>query len=259
MVVDFLAQKNLGGYDLRSLALVGGGGAPLPQAVGEKLRETTGLSYVEGYGLSETMSQTHFNPPDRPKLQCLGLPTFDTDARVVDPDTLEELPPGEQGEIIVAGPQVMREYWNKPGKTREALLERDGKTFLRTGDIGRMDEEGYFFMVDRAKRMINAAGFKVWPAEVESSLYQHPAIREVCVIGVPDERRGETVEAVVVPDDPQRADADEIIAWAKEHMAGYKVPRLIKFVDSLPRSGTGKIQWRELQEREAEAIRQKSG
>lgn len=250
MVVDFLANPKIGDYDLSSLVIVGGGGAPLPAAVGEKLNDLTGLRYQEGYGLSETISQTHVNPPDRPKLQCLGVPHFDVDARVVNPETLEELGPNEEGEIVISGPQVMRGYWKRPEADEEAFFERDGKRFFRTGDIAVYDEEGYFFMVDRLKRMINASGYKVWPSEIESILYKHPAIQEACVIGIPDEQRGETAKAFVVLREGKDATAEEIIEWSKGEMAAYKYPRQIEFIDALPKSGSGKILWRELQERE---------
>ena len=258
MVIDFLANPKIRDYDLHTLMLVGGGGAPLPEAVGERLYELLGLRYVEGYGLSETISQTHFNPPDRPKLQCLGIPAFDVDARVIDPETLEELGPNQVGEIICSGPQVLRGYWRRPEETEEVFLTRDGKRFLRTGDLGQYDDEGYYFMVDRLKRMINASGFKVWPAEVESILYKHPAVQEACVIGVSDPRRGETVKAFVVVRQEQRGTVseEEIIEWSKGQMAAYKYPRMLQFVDALPRSGTGKILWRELQERERAAASQ---
>jgi fatty-acyl-CoA synthase len=253
MVVDFISNPRIGEYDLSSLAWMRGGGAAMPDAVVKKLHDLTGLEYVEGYGMSETMAATHINPPQRPKPQCLGIPVFDVDARVIDPDTLEEVPHGESGELIMHGPQVMLGYWRNPEATREAFIERDGKRFLRTGDLVRCDEEGYYFMTDRLKRMINASGFKVWPAEVETLMYRHPAIKEVCVIGTRDDRRGETVKAYVVLDPMQvgSVNEDEIIAWAHEHMAAYKVPRVVQFVDSLPKSGSGKIQWRQLQENEA--------
>ncbi len=251
MVVDFLSNPEVGRYDLSSLVIVGGGGAPLPAAIGEKLHDLTGLRYEEGYGLSETISQTHMNPPGRPKLQCLGVPSFDVDARVVDPETLEEVGAGEEGEIVVSGPQVMEGYWNRPEADEESFFERDGKRFFRTGDLGKYDEEGYFFMVDRLKRMINAGGYKVWPAEVESILYRHPAIQEACVIRAPDPRRGETAKAIVVLREGEKVSGEEIIEWAKGEMAAYKYPRSVEFVDSLPRSGSGKILWRELQEQEA--------
>lgn len=252
MVVDFLANPGLDRYDLSSLLLVGGGGAPLPEAVGERLYQVTGLRYVEGYGLTETMSQTHFNPIHRPKLQCLGVPVFDVNCKVVDIDTLRELGPGQEGEILVRGPQVFKGYWNKSKETEEAFIEIDGLKWFRTGDIGRYDEEGYFFIVDRAKRMINASGFKVWPTEVEGYLYKHPAILEACVVGTPDPRRGEDVKAFVMlrPEYQGKVTADEIIQWCRERMAAYKVPRRIEFIDSLPKSGTGKILWRVLQDQE---------
>lgn len=256
MVVDFLANPNLKAEDIASLTSISGGGAALPEAVGEKLFNLTGLRFVEGYGLSETISQTHFNPPNRPKMQCLGVPAFDVDARVIDPATGKELGVGEIGEIIVNGPQVMVGYYNRDDENRSAFLELDGKKFFRTGDIGRYDEEGYFFIVDRVKRMINASGFKVWPTEVESYLYKHPAIQQACVVGVPDPRRGETVKAFVIlnNDYEDKVTAEEIIEWSKNHMAAYKYPRLIEFRKSFPMTSSGKILWRTLQEEEKHKV-----
>lgn len=251
MLFDLLASPALDAERLRSLQGIRGGGAAMPAAVVARLKALTGLDYVEGYGMSETMAATHINPVHRPKPQCLGIPVFDVDARVVDPVTLENLAPGEVGEIIVHGPQLMRGYWQQPEATRAAFVEREGRRFLRTGDLARVDEDGYWFMVDRLKRMINAAGFKVWPAEVEALMYQHPAVQEACVIGVPDARRGETVKALVVlkPDQVGIVSEQALIDWAHAHMAAYKSPRQIEFVPSLPRSGSGKVLWRELQER----------
>lgn len=252
MVIDFLANPKLREYDLSSLSVIAGGGAPLPEAVGEKLFEATGLKYVEGYGLSETISHTHFNPPDRPKLQSLGVPAFGVDARIIDPVTLKELGVGEVGEIVVNGPQVFKGYYNQPEETEQAFVELDGKKFFRTGDIGRVDEEGYFFFVDRVKRMINASGFKVWPTEVESILYKHPAIQQACVVGVPDPKRGETVKAFVILNDDYvgKVTEEEIIEWSKGQMAAYKYPRIIEFRKTLPTTASGKILWRQLQEEE---------
>lgn len=252
MVIDFLANPKLREYDLSSLSVIAGGGAPLPEAVGEKLFEATGLKYVEGYGLSETISHTHFNPPDRPKLQSLGVPAFGVDARIIDPVTLKELGVGEVGEIVVNGPQVFKGYYNQPEETEQAFVELDGKKFFRTGDIGRVDEEGYFFFVDRLKRMINASGFKVWPTEVESILYKHPAIQQACVVGVPDPKRGETVKAFVILNDDYvgKVTEEEIIEWSKGQMAAYKYPRIIEFRKTLPTTASGKILWRQLQEEE---------
>jgi len=251
MIQDFFLNPNIDKYDLSSIRRLSGGGAAMPAAVAQRLANV-GVTYIEGYGLTETIGATHINPPDHPKQQCLGIPIFDTDSRVIDPATLRELPPGEVGEIIMHGPQVFLGYWNKPQDTAQVFIEVDGKRFFRSGDLGRMDEDGYFFIVDRLKRMINASGYKVWPTEVESLMYQHPAVQEACIIGAKDAHRGETVKAVIVPraEWRDRVEAQAIIDWCREHMAAYKVPRLIEFVDALPKSGSGKIMWRELQERE---------
>ena len=251
MLIDFLANPRLADHDLSSLAGIRGGGAAMPEAICAKLKALTGLDYVEGYGMSETMAATHINPPQRPKAQCLGIPVFDVDARVVDPLTLAPVAPGESGEILIHGPQLMLGYWRQPEATQQAFVEIEGKRFLRTGDLGRIDGDGYFFMTDRLKRMINVSGFKVWPAEVEALMYHHPAIQEACVIGVPDERRGETVKALVVLKPGAIASAQAIIDWAHAHMAAYKSPRLVEFVAALPKSGSGKVMWRALQEQAA--------
>jgi fatty-acyl-CoA synthase len=250
MVVDLLSSPSIGMYDLSSLHSVGGGGAAMPEAIAQKLEKLCGLTYLEGYGLSETIAATHINPVQHPKKQCLGIPIFGVDSRVVNPDTLEELKVGEIGEIITHGPQVFEGYWNKPEANQECFVQIDGKRFFRTGDLARVDEEGYFFLVDRLKRMINASGFKVWPAEVESMLYAHPDITEAAIIAQRDARRGETVKAVVVKRSGSSVSEEEIIAWARTQMAAYKVPRSVEFVDALPKSGSGKIMWRSLQERE---------
>lgn len=260
MMIDFLANPRIDEYDLSSLEGIGGGGAPLPASVGERLLAMTGLQYVEGYGLTETMAQTHANPSDRAKMQCLGIPLFDVDARVVDPATLEQLGPNVDGEILVSGPQVFLGYWNQPEETAQAFVELDGKRFFRMGDLGHYDEDGYFFHTDRIKRMINASGFKVWPAEVEMHLYRHPAVQEVCAISSPDERRGETVKALVVLRGSHRdTTPEEIIAWARGEMAAYKCPQSVEFVESLPKSASGKVLWRALQERERERVTREVG
>ena len=252
MIQDFFMNPNIDRYDLSSIQKLSGGGAAMPAAVAQRLQDR-GITYYEGYGLSETMGATHINPPNRAKQQCLGIPIYGVDSRVVDPATFEELAAGEVGEIVTHGPQVFLGYWNRPEDSAQSFIEIDGKRFLRTGDLGRVDEEGYFFLVDRLKRMINASGFKVWPTEVESLMYRHPAVLEACVIGTRDAHRGETVKALVVlrHEWRGRVDGAAIIDWCRQNMAAYKVPRIINFVDTLPKSGSGKIQWRELQEREA--------
>lgn len=252
MLVDFLSNPDLKKYDLSSLKVLGGGGAAMPEALARKLEEVFGLPYVEGYGLSETMAPTHINPPQRAKRQCGGIPIFNTDARIVDVESLKELGPNEVGEIIVHGPQVFKGYWKQDEATRQAFIEHDGKRFFRTGDLGYYDEEGYFFITDRLKRMINASGYKVWPAEVEALLYAHPDIQEACIIGTPDGYRGESVKAVIVlkEESRKRLSPEDISEWARGRMAAFKVPRVVEFVEQLPKTPTGKILWRELQEKE---------
>ena len=253
MIIDLFGSPNYKSFDLTSLRYLSGGGAAMPHAVAERLQREFGLTFAEGYGLTETAAPSHANPPERAKLQCLGIPIFGVDSRIVDPETLRELPDGETGEIVTHGPMVFKGYWGHPEATRAAFVEIDGKAFFRTGDLGRRDEEGYFFLTDRLKRMINASGFKVWPSEVELLLFKCPLVQEACVIGARDAYRGETVKAVIVLRAEARgtATAQDIIDWARGHMAVYKVPRLIEFVDALPKSGAGKVMWRQLQEREA--------
>lgn len=249
MVVDMLSDPDIDQYDISSLTGIGGGGAAMPAAVAKKLQDKTGLIYMEGYGLSETIAATHANPPHACKPQCLGVPFIGVDSRVIDVDTLKEVEPGVTGEIIMRGEQIFQGYWNRPDATEEAFVEVAGERFFRSGDLGYYDEEGYFFLVDRVKRMINASGFKVWPAEVESLMYAHPAIQEVCIISVPHERRGETVKAVVVLSaGKQDTTEQDIINWCQENMAAYKCPQIVSFADSIPKSPTGKIMWRHLQD-----------
>ncbi|WP_135228663.1 long-chain-fatty-acid--CoA ligase [Deinococcus fonticola] len=248
MIIDLMSSPTFNPDDLKTLRRVTGGGASLPEAVGKRLLDTTGIEYMEGYGLSETMAQSHTNPEGRQKFQCLGIPLFNVDARVVDVDTLEEVQPGQSGEIVIHGPQVMQGYWNRPEDTARAFVTLDGKAFLRTGDLGYMDDEGYFFFSDRLKRMVNVSGMKVWPAEVENKLHAHPAVQEACVISVPDERTGERARALIVLKPGHAVSAEELQDWARGEMAPYKVPREYQFVESLPRSPTGKVAWRPLQD-----------
>jgi fatty-acyl-CoA synthase len=252
MVIDLLGSANMAQFDLSSLQNIGGGGAAMPEAVAQRLLDQFGLRYIEGYGLTETAAPSHTNPPDAPKKQCLGIPFMSVDARVVDPETLKELPQGESGEIVMSGPQIFKGYWKRPEATASAFFQRDGKSFFRSGDMGRIDEEGYFFMTDRLKRMINASGFKVWPAEVEALMFKHPAIQEACIISTKDAYRGESVKAVVVLRSSHKGQVSEqdIIDWCRDTMAVYKVPRVVEFIEILPKSGSGKVMWRALQEAE---------
>jgi len=251
-VIDLLADPELGRRDLSSLRRIGSGGSAMPDEVWKRLNERMGIPYIEAYGMTEAAATTHNNPADRPKRQCLGITWFDSESCVIDPDTLEPRGVGEPGEIVIRGPQMFKGYWNRPEDTADAWVTVAGREWYRSGDIGYVDEEGYFFMTDRLKRMINASGFKVWPAEVESVLYAHPDVHEVCVVSVRDTYRGENVKALLVLREGARGrfDADGFAAWARERMAAYKVPRLVEVVDALPKSPVGKILWREVQDRE---------
>ncbi|AEI82293.1 long-chain-fatty-acid--CoA ligase LcfB (plasmid) [Cupriavidus necator N-1] len=259
MLVDIFSQPSILERDLTCLAFLGGGGAAMPDAVANMLQERFGLNYIEAYGMTETAAFLLSNPRHRPKRECLGIATFGVDARVIDPKSCVELPQGELGEIVASGAQIMRGYWRNPEADAESFIKIDGKRFFRTGDLGYIDEDGYFFMRDRLKRMINASGFKVWPAEVENLLYGHPAIHEACVIAARDERRGETVKAVVTlkpgMQGREEAGAEQIMQWCRERLAAYKVPRIVEFVEALPKSATGKVQWRALQDAESAAHR----
>lgn len=250
MVLDFFSQPGLDRYDLSSLALLCGGGAAMPEAVAATLKDRFGIVYSEAYGLSETASFLHSNPLQRPKRQCIGMPTFGVDSRVIDPETLLEVPQGEVGEITTRAAQVMLGYWRNPAADADSFIQLDGKRFFRTGDLGYVDEDGYFFVRDRLKRMINVSGYKVWPAELENVMYQHPAIHEACIIAVRDGQGNERVKAVISLKPAVRGtlSEDDIIAWCRTRMSTYKVPRVVEFVDSLPKSGSGKILWRALQE-----------
>jgi fatty-acyl-CoA synthase len=256
MVIDFYSQPSAKQRDLSSLTVLSGGGAVMPEAVAKMLSEKFGIFYNEAYGLSETASFLHANPPARGKRQCLGIPAQGVDSRIIDPTTLQELPRGEVGELVTHAAQVMKGYWRNKQADEEAFIDIDGKRFFRTGDLAMVDEEGYFFMRDRLKRMINVSGYKVWPAEVEAMMYDHPAVHEACIIGVPDEKRGENVLALVVlkPAALDTLDEQALIDWCRERMAVYKAPRMLRFVDSLPKSSTGKIMWRELQELERKEL-----
>ena len=255
MVVDLFAHPRIGGIDLSSLSHLSGGGAAMPEAVSRRLSDDYGIVYNEAYGLTETAAFLHANPVTRGKRQCLGLPTYGVTSRVIDPDSGAELAVGEIGELIVHGEQVMRGYWNNDAANRDAFLQRDGLRFFRTGDLVYQDEEGYFFLVDRLKRMINVSGYKVWPAEVENFMYHHPAVHEACVIAMPDVKSGERVRAVVVLKDGQQGSVSEqqIVGWARDNMAVYKAPREVVFVSELAKSGSGKILWRRIQEEQRAA------
>ena len=226
-------------YRLDSIRACISGSAPLPVEVAQTFEKITGAKLVEGYGLTESSPVTHANPIyGRRKKGSIGLPLPDVEARIVDPEG-QPLPPGEVGELVVKGPNVMKGYWNRPEETAQTL--KDG--WLFTGDVARMDEEGYFYIVDRKKDMIIAGGYNIYPREVEEVLYQHPAVKEAAVVGVPDAYRGETVKAFVVLKEGYAGEVSEedLRAFAKERLAAYKVPKLWEFRDDLPKTAVGKI------------------
>jgi long-chain acyl-CoA synthetase len=239
-------------FDVRGLTKVYSGGAPVSIAASRAWESLTGHPIHNVYGLTETTGPTHAVPfgrraPVDPATGAMsvGVPVPGAEVKVVDPETLRDVPAGEPGELWIRGPMVSPGYWNLPEATTEAFS--DG--FLRTGDIGFMDDEGWFYVIDRMKDMINASGFKVWPREVEELLQAHPSVDEAAVVGIPDAYRGETVAAYVTlrPGDP--ADADGIIAFARRTMAAYKCPRFVAVVDELPKTASGKILRRELRHR----------
>jgi long-chain acyl-CoA synthetase len=237
-------------FDLRSIRVCLSGAAPLAGEVQEKFQAVTGCKLVEAYGLTETSPATHVNPLNRNKIGFIGLPWPDTDARIMDADEGEqEMPMGEIGELVIQGPQVMKGYWEKPTETANVLREHPELgpgLWLHTGDIARMDEEGYFQIVDRKKDMIICGGFNVYPRDVEEVLFQHPAIAEAAVVGVPDEYRGESVKAFVVLKEGATTSEEEIIAFCREQLAAFKVPSAVEFRESLPKSTVGKVLRREL-------------
>jgi long-chain acyl-CoA synthetase len=239
--------------DLATFRKVYSGGAPIAPAVTERFQEMTGAYIHNGYGLTETTSPSHAVPlgrkaPVDPESGALsvGVPVPNTLVKIVDLQTGQELPAGQVGELCTKGPQVVPGYWQRPEATAETFT--DG--YLHTGDVGKMDAQGWFYIVDRAKDMINVSGYKVWPREVEDYLFTHPAIREVAVVGVPDPYRGETVKAFVALRSGQSATPEEIIDFAKQRMAAYKYPRLVEIVDEIPKNLSGKVLRRELRERE---------
>ena len=241
---------NIAKYDLRSLKACFSGAAPLPKAVAERFREVTGGTLVEGFGMTECSPASHLNPLDAPRPGTIGIPLPDTDCKIIDlMDVDLTLEPGRPGELCVKGPQVMLGYWNRPEATAETI--RNG--WLHTGDVAVMDEDGFFKIVDRLKDLILVSGFNVYPTEVEEVLFRHPKVLKACVIGVPDEVRGERVKAFVVLRPDQAATPEELIAWCRDPaqgLSGYRVPHEIEFRDSLPETLVGKVLRRVLQEEE---------
>lgn len=248
MYVAIINQPDIQKHNLRSVRTCISGASALPVEVQKKFEELTGGRLVEGYGLTETSPVTHVNPLDDPgknRPGSIGIPVSDTDAKIVDLETGgRDLAAGEAGELVIRGQQVMVGYWNKPEENKIAL--RGG--WFYTGDIATMDPDGYFRIVDRKKDMINVSGLKVWPREVEEILYEHPGVKEVAVVGIPDPVSGEAVKAYVIlrEDYGGKVTAEEITKFCKERIASYKAPKAVEFKQQLPKTQIGKILRREL-------------
>ncbi|MCS1350722.1 long-chain fatty acid--CoA ligase [Mechercharimyces sp. CAU 1602] len=246
MYIALLHRYSQKPFDLSCFTLCTSGSAPLPLEVLERFNQLSKADIAEGYGLSEASPVTHRNPViGLQKAGSIGFPIASTDAKIVDATTGErELPQGEVGELIIQGPQVMKGYWNQPEETAKAL--RNG--WLYTGDLAKMDEDGYFYIVGRKKELIIASGYNVYPIEVEDVLYRHPAIFEAAVIGIPDSYRGETVHAVIVLKEDASLSEEPCISYCREHLATYKVPTSVTFLTEMPKSDVGKILKRKLKE-----------
>lgn len=254
MFAEVFGRADVGRHDLSSLKRIYGGAAAMPESLAHEMQRRLGLTYLESYGMTEFCGFSLSNPPQAARRQCAGIPVINCDARVIDPDSGAELGPRQPGEIVMHGPTLFEGYLNNAEASAAAFIDIDGKRFLRSGDLGYYDDDGYFYVTDRLKRMINCSGLKVWPAEVEAALYAHPAVQEVCVISARDSHRGETVKAVVVmrPSARGAITAHELAEWARARMAGYKAPRLVEFVEALPKTATGKVLWREVQAQQNE-------
>lgn len=247
MYIALIHHPDIKKYRISSIKACVSGSAPLPVEVQETFESLSGGRLIEGYGLTESSPVTHANTVwEKRKIGSIGIPLQDTDAKIVDSDTGEELPTGVVGELIVRGPQVMKGYWKRPDDTAQVL--RDG--WLYTGDMGTMDEDGFFAIVDRKKDVIIASGFKIYPREIDEVLYEHPNIKEAVAIGIPDEYRGETVKAYIVLREGTTLTVEEIDAWCRERLAAFKVPRVIEFRDSLPKTIIGKVLRRKLLDEE---------
>ena len=243
MYIGLLNHPDITKYDLSSVQACISGSASLPLDVQQKFEKITGGRLVEGYGLTETSPVTHANLVwDKRINGSIGLPWPDTDSKIVKKGTTEELPVGEVGEIAVKGPQIMKGYWKREKETNETL--KDG--WLMTGDMGRMDEDGFFYVVDRKSDMIIASGFNIYPREVEEILFEHNDVQEAAVIGIPDEYRGETVKAVIVPKQGMTLDKKQLDRYCRKNLAAFKVPRIYEFREELPKTIIGKVLKRQL-------------
>lgn len=257
LYMSLLQQKNLSSFDLKSIKICVSGSAPLPEEIFRRFHEATGAAILEGYGLTEASPITHCNPLglQGQKINSIGMPIPGTDARIVDMEGGSlTLPPGKIGELIVRGPQVMQGYWQRPDETASAL--RNG--WLYTGDLATMDEDGYFYIVDRKKDMVIVGGYNVYPREVDEVLLTHPKVAEAVVVGIPDGMRGEVLKAFIVARQGEKPSKSELLAWCRAKLASYKIPRHLEFRDELPKTIVGKVLRRALRDEEERKRQQHS-
>jgi long-chain acyl-CoA synthetase len=255
--VAFSNHPLLDKFDLSSMEACGSGGAPLPVEVAKEFEARTQSIIFEGYGLSETSPVACLNPcnTQNRKFGSVGFPIPNTDVKILDIETgLTELPQGEDGEIAISGPQIMTGYWNKPEENETVFREIEGRRFFLTGDIGHMDEEGYFIITDRKKDLILVGGFNCYPREVEETLYTHPKVANAAVIGIPDPKSGEAVKAYIQLVPGEEATEEEILEFCREKLTGYKRPRTVEFRDELPTSVIGKVLRRVLRDEELKKL-----
>ncbi len=246
-------HKDTGKVDWKRLKLVLSGADTLHESTMSGWQKRTGSRITEGYGLSETCAISHVNPIQRPKAGSFGCPVTNMQAAVINPESQEFAPPGEIGELVLAGPNVMQGYWQKPEESAKVFLERSGVRWMRTGDIVRMDEEGYFHFYDRSKDLIKYKGYSIFAKDVEDVLYGHPQVKAAGVIGVSDPSVGQRIKAIVVLQGEARGKVseDEIKAYCKQQLAEYKVPHIVEFRGELPKTDVGKVSRRELREETA--------
>nr|WP_321512924.1 long-chain fatty acid--CoA ligase [uncultured Pseudodesulfovibrio sp.] len=248
LYISLLQQKDIDKYDLKSIEVCVSGSAPMPVEYMEQFKKRSGTSITEGYGLTEASPVTHFNPLEgTSKIGSIGLPFPDTDAKIVDMEVGgDPLPPGKRGELVVRGPQIMKGYYNRPDATADVLRN----DWLYTGDIATMDEEGYFFIVDRKKDLIISGGYNIYPREIDEVLHSHPKIKEAVSVGIPHETRGEIVKAYVIAQPGEELSRNDVIAYCREKLANYKVPRKVEFRKDLPKTMVGKVLRRALRDEE---------
>ena len=252
MFIGLLAHPDIGTTDLTSIKTCISGSAPLPIEVINEFEAKTGSTIIEAFGMTESSPATHVNPLNRDtrKVGSIGIPLSDTVAKIVDlADSTKDMPIGEPGELLIKGPQVMRGYLNMEKETAKALV--DG--WLHTGDIATMDEDGFFFIVDRIKDMIISGGYNVYPRDIDEVLFEHPQIQEACAVGVPHSTRGEQIKAFIVMKEGESTTEEEIIEYCKTKLAKYKLPTAVTFMEELPKTNVGKVLRKELRKLEAEA------